>query len=343
MKTERNYYKDVLLGIAIGDAFGAGLEFQDRDWIRLNVDFTKFINQRNDIKLVLNSHGNMVNNYNAWDYTDDTEMTIGCVKALLSGVEFTEDLLLKYWRKEYFDDLERKGTGRHGHGAMRWLYNGERTIEEIREFQANRPNPGNAPPMRAIPFGFVKPDLIDHFATINANATHPNPKAIAASICVARATEFLILMSDNKEKIIQYCANYVKQVDTEFYHKLILADKLPSPKNLKDEEYEILCGQQPIVKSWFPEGIKGLPTDAMYTAISALYILKYAKDTFDGFKEAILIGGDVDSLASIVTGILAGKYGLSSMPDYMKTEVEGIEMLEKLGNDWSEFYNSQKS
>lgn len=81
----------------------------------------------------------------------------------------------------------------------------------------------------------------------------------------------------------------------------------------------------------------------MYTAISALYILKYAKDTFDGFKEAILIGGDVDSLASIVTGILAGKYGLSSMPDYMKTEVEGIEMLEKLGNDWSEFYNSQKS
>jgi ADP-ribosylglycohydrolase len=343
MKAERNYYKDVLFGIAIGDAFGAGLEFQDRDWIRQNVDFTKFINQRNDIKLVINDFGNMVNNYNAWDYTDDAEMTIGCVKAILSGEEFSEDLLLKYWQNEYFEDKKRKGIGRHGHGAMRWLYSGEKTIEEIREFQANRPNPGNAPPMRAIPFGFVNPYLIDRYATINANTTHPNPKAVAASISIARATEFMILTEGNQKEIIQYCADYVKLLDHEFYNKLILADKLPSPKNLKEEEYELLCGQQPIVKSWFPEGIKGLPTDAMYTAISALYILKYAEDTFDGFKEAILIGGDVDSLASIVTGILAGKHGLSSLPDYMKTEVEGIEMLEMLGKEWSEFYNSQKS
>lgn len=36
----------MLLGVAIGDAFGAGIEFQDSEWISRNVDFTKWVNQR---------------------------------------------------------------------------------------------------------------------------------------------------------------------------------------------------------------------------------------------------------------------------------------------------------
>lgn len=43
--------ENILLGTAIGDAFGAGVEFQDRNWIRKNVDFTKFINVRNRINV----------------------------------------------------------------------------------------------------------------------------------------------------------------------------------------------------------------------------------------------------------------------------------------------------
>ncbi|MFT6334835.1 MAG: ADP-ribosylglycohydrolase [Halioglobus sp.] len=31
--------KDLLFGLAIGDAYGAGVEFQDRNWIAENVDF----------------------------------------------------------------------------------------------------------------------------------------------------------------------------------------------------------------------------------------------------------------------------------------------------------------
>ena len=42
----------ILLGIAIGDAYGAGVEFQDRDWIRKNVNFSCFVNARNLIKTI---------------------------------------------------------------------------------------------------------------------------------------------------------------------------------------------------------------------------------------------------------------------------------------------------
>ncbi|MCR6642754.1 MAG: ADP-ribosylglycohydrolase family protein [Sporocytophaga sp.] len=132
-------------------------------------------------------------------------MTIGCLKAILSQKEFSEDLLMEYWIKEYEEDKIQKGIGRHGHGSMRWVYSGEKTIEEVRDFQKNRPNPGNGPTMRAIPFGFVNEKDIDRFATINANATHPNSKAIASSICIARAAEYLIV----KKRILRILSTIV--------------------------------------------------------------------------------------------------------------------------------------
>ena len=75
---------NILLGTAIGDAFGAGVEFQDRDWIRKHVDFTRFVNARGQIKVQESQAEQFTKNYQAWDYTDDTEMTIGVLKALAS-------------------------------------------------------------------------------------------------------------------------------------------------------------------------------------------------------------------------------------------------------------------
>ena len=47
---------------------------------------------------------------------------------------------------------------------------------------------------------------------------------------------------------------------------------------------------------------------------------------------AILLGGDVDSIASVCTGILAGRYGLNSLPQFMIDKVEGKDKLEKLAS-----------
>lgn len=65
--------ENILLGTAIGDAFGAGVEFQNRDWIRANVDFTRFINARSTIAVSAEQLATFTENYHAWDYTDDTK------------------------------------------------------------------------------------------------------------------------------------------------------------------------------------------------------------------------------------------------------------------------------
>jgi ADP-ribosylglycohydrolase len=45
--------KEILIGTAIGDAFGAGVEFQDRNWIREHVDFSRFVNTKDQIEIFI--------------------------------------------------------------------------------------------------------------------------------------------------------------------------------------------------------------------------------------------------------------------------------------------------
>lgn len=329
--------REIVLGIAIGDAFGAGVEFMDRDWIRTHVDFSAFINARHLIKADLSEPDIFTKNYTPWDYTDDTEMTIGIIKALLSGKEFSTDLLIECWTREYEDGYARKGYGRNGHGSMRWVFSGKKTIEEVRDFQRQTLFPGNAPVMRVVPLGFVPEPLINTYATINAEATHPHPKAIAASILVARATEYMLVRKGESQSIIPYCLAHIINMDEATEQVLAAVDQLPPPAALPSEAYTILCGPQPIQAPLFLPGIKGVPSDAMHTAACILYLLKHSTDTLEGLRNAVYLGGDVDSVASVCTGILAGRYGLAYLPAFMIDGVEGNQALAKLANDFTHY------
>ncbi|WP_343636230.1 ADP-ribosylglycohydrolase family protein [Fluviicola sp.] len=326
-------FKDLFLGVAIGDAYGAGLEFQDRNWIREHVDFTEFVNKRMDIrsdKIEL-----FTRDYKAWDYTDDAEMTIAVAKAMMSEQPFTEDLLVNFFSEEYNLTFLKRGYKRNGHGAMRWYFSGEKSIEEIKSFQKDKKYPGNAPPMRAIPLAFAPEDRIDLYAAINANCTHPHPLAVASSILVARAAQGFLLKDIQPEQLIAYCLQFINEPETIALLKK--ADQLPGPENLQEGDYEILCGPQPIREDQFLPGICGLPSNAMQTAVCVLYVLKHAKTSFEALKYSVNIGGDVDSLASICTGILAGKYGIGDIPEYMIHSVEGKEYVQEVGEEFGEF------
>lgn len=331
-------FEAIFLGIAIGDAYGAGLEFQDRNWIRANVDFTKFINKRTDINVPEKSVFTI--DYKEWDYTDDTEMSIAVAKALMSGETFSDEVLVRYFTEEYQLGFQTKGYKRNGHGSIRLVYNGEKSIEDIKDFQRNKVYPGNAPPMRAIPIGFVREALIDRYAAVNATSTHPHPKAIDSSILIARAARGLLVEGVEQEALIPYCLNHIS--DAETIEKLKAADQLHGPGLLQGKDFEVLCGPQPLQKKEFIEGLYGLSSNAMYTAISALYFIKHSRSAFEGLKHSIKLGGDVDSLASIVTGILAGKYGIDDLPAYMRQNVEGTIYLKTLAGAFERFVREHK-
>lgn len=318
----------LIIGTAIGDAYGAGVEFQDRDWILQNINFTQFVNARDKIQVDIDKRRLFTENYSPWDYTDDTEMTIGVINALLSDQVFSEDLLVAKWKEEYEDGMRRRGFGRNGHGSMRWYYSEEKSIEEIKSFQRNRNNPGNAPAMRAVPLGLIKENLINKYATINAEATHPNINAIISSQCIARAAHFILVRKGDPKEVINYCLDTV-EINPEYLEFLQKVNAIPTDRPLLDRDFSILCGEQPIKTPYFLPGIKGMPSDSKFTTGCVLYVLKVSKTPFEALKNSIKFGGDVDSLASVTTGILAGKMGLSSIPKYMLENVEGVEYLKR--------------
>jgi len=72
----------------------------------------------------------------------------------------------------------------------------------------------------------------------------------------------------------------------------------------------------------------------MRLAGTALYIIKHAKDTFEGLKRSVLVGGDIGTLAPVVVGILAGKFGLESLPKSL-LEVENRQNIVAVANHFA--------
>jgi hypothetical protein len=75
------------------------------------------------------------------------------------------------------------------------VWRGKCTREEGQQKQAAREDPGNAPPMRALPLGFVADNADrERLCRANANSTHPHPKAVAASFLIASACRHLVVL-----------------------------------------------------------------------------------------------------------------------------------------------------
>jgi ADP-ribosylglycohydrolase len=317
--------------MAIGDAFGAGEEFQDRHWMRENVDFTRFVNARGAIRVPADRIAAFTKDYRPWDYTDDTEMTVALMRAMAAPEPLTEDVIVRELLREYARGVHEKGHGRNGHGSLRWYFEGEKTIGEVRDFQRNRFNPGNAPAVRAVPIGLLPPPSINGYGSLNALATHPNPVAVHASQCIAWACEFMVVQRGDPGQVIAYCqAQAGSGTGDDGY--LARVDRLPAYSLLDEEGFRILCGPQPIVEPYFLPGISGVPSDARLTVGSVLYLLKHSEDAFDALKQSILLGGDVDSVAAAATGIMAGRCGLDSLPAFMLENVEGLAYLQEVAD-----------
>ena len=158
-----------------------------------------------------------------------------------------------------------------------------------------------------------------------------NINAIISSQCIARAANYLLQQNGAPHAIINYCKKTVP-LNEEYTTYLDAVDQLGSYDQLQEKDFEILCGPQPIQDPYFLAGIKGVPSDSKYTTGCVLYVLKNSINAMDALQKSIYLGGDVDSVASITTGILAGLYGLESIPSFMIQQIEGLDYLKSIGN-----------
>ncbi|MFN4152824.1 MAG: ADP-ribosylglycohydrolase family protein, partial [Candidatus Sericytochromatia bacterium] len=199
---------------------------------------------------------------------------------------------------------------------------------------------GNGPCMRASILGVVIKDdmeLLKKLVSVSTRITHTDPKAEYSALAIALAANF----SKNTKEIIP--DEYLKKLfelipDNEFEFKNLMKNTIDSFKNGEtSQEYALKLGLE-----------KGVSGYSYHTLPIVIHIwLKYHNNIKEALKEIIYLGGDTDTTASILGGIIGAKVGVSNIPEnYLSNLIEyprSVNWIKELSIKLSKALHSQQN
>lgn len=294
----KDRFAGCLLGLAVGDALGSHFEGQSADWIRRRYPATE--------ALVTNPPEA------PWHYTDDTQMAIGVAEALVKNGEIIEQSLCEAFVENY---EPYRGYGR---GARIIL----QAMEEGQDYKhwANDLFPGgsfgNGAAMRVAPVGLLFHQNVDRLweqARLSALPTHVHPLGIEGAQLLALAVA--IALRDDPFDKGTYWAELRQRVTTaDFQDRLMLAEQVQSPNDL------LRLGN----------GIAA--QDSVVTAIACFTL--WPESYEDVIANAILLGGDTDTIAAMAGAISGAHLGIHAIPCHflkcLEDDHKGKSYLERL-------------
>ncbi len=284
----------MLLGIAIGDAFGLSYEGKSRVEIEEKITTDEY--RKGKCK-----------------YSDDTQMTIAVSELLLSDFEFNEETLASNFVYAYRRDV-RRGYSSTTKRILSDSYSGKGFLDRSAK-RKNRKTNGSA--MRALPIGLLKEVKgVANKAIINSMVSHTHPEAIKASVGIALTSHYFYYDLGEPINLIKYVTSNSKNICGECNSYLEKIDKLTVL------DFKVLFGTK---------SEKGLPCDALMTLGVVLYIVKNHYDNpLEALKQAVLIEGDVDSSASLVLGAVMINNTFEALPEFLLCDLEN----RKYGRDY---------
>lgn len=160
----------LLLSIAVGDAYGAGFEFES----------PQVVARENDGRHYRKRAG-----FTPGHYTDDTQMTLAIWEAVRLGEPFTPRYLADRFVFVYHRD-PRPGYARGFEGVLKSCKNGSELLEKL-----NPTSDRNGAAMRSVPLGLL-PSIakVKAYAKTQAAITHNTPGGIASSQAVGLMAHF---------------------------------------------------------------------------------------------------------------------------------------------------------
>lgn len=292
----------LLLGMAIGDAFGARFENLKRGKIQL-IDQAGVYQGKNK-------------------YTDDTQMAIGIAELLISGSPFTEeniaDALLKAYRRDPrqgYSELTRRmlEEAEHGETFLHFL-----TDEELK----GRKSDGAA--MRALPLGMLADrEAVIRSATKSAAITHGHPDALAATVGIALISHERYHHKTSFPDIVRNLPKIIPNLTREgrvYLERVISGEYSP---------YTIL-GESASYGVPYTESL------ILFGAVIAI-LTKFGESPGEALLRSVELGGDTDTTASIVLGAAMIHPGAGTLPLTLVKDLEneeyGRDYLTTLGDE----------
>ena len=284
MDSERSARARVVLdGLSVGDAFGE-LSAYASDRVRHRVEM------------------GVVGG--PWWWADDTAMALGIMECLEREGCIREEMLAWIFARNFKRDPDR------GYGNM-----AARILQRIDEGQAweiaskaafNGGSMGNGAAMRVGPLGAWFADDLDRLvseAMKSARVTHWHPEGISGAIAVAVATA---------------CAWQTRNLEASEARKLIAEEVLK--RTPEGDTYDGLAVAVTLEPALSPDVVgRRLGNGSLVTAPDTVpYVIWSALRSLDDFQEALIAtvegGGDCDTNAAMVGGIVAARLGASAIP-----------------------------
>jgi ADP-ribosylglycohydrolase len=177
----------MLLVIAMADAYGAGFEFTETEYIEEHHHLTQY-------------HQSWFEKRAAGSYTDDTQMTIAICELMLNhSGPWTEKLVAEYFLKVFKRDPRQSYSDNFYHFLLK-----TKTPEEfVEKIYSHSIRNGSA--MRSVPLGLIKnkEEMLEK-AKIQAALTHNTHEGIIASQAVALAAYYFANNIGKKSDLLAY-------------------------------------------------------------------------------------------------------------------------------------------
>lgn len=294
----------LLIGMAIGDAFGARFENLKRGEINLSGEEQTYRDRNH--------------------YTDDTQMAVGVAELLVSGSPITEenlaDALLATYRRDPRPGysaitrrmLEESATGKDFLCSL--------SEEEIK----SRKSDGAA--MRALPLGMLaeKREVV-RSAQLSAGITHGHPDSLSATVGIALIAHERYHRKRPFSEIVQelpFTIPSLTPAGREYLTRVITTEWSPETILHEYESY-------------------GVPyTESIILLGAVISILAtFGEEPHRALLESVQLGGDTDTTASLVLGAALIHPGGETLPPGLLSDLEngdyGRDFLKKLGDKLS--------
>lgn len=270
--TKAQRFEGCIIAGAIGDAFGSAYE---------NV-----VEQKDDDTLYLFGKPEAIKPI--WQITDDTQLTLATIEAMIEDIQLKPETLVKHFLKLY-KQRKLRGIGASTLKALRELELGAHWSQVGRrgEYAA-----GNGAAMRIAPLAFKSEFSRQHIRDI-CFITHHNDEAYVGALCVIIAIREIL--NGNWTGVEDLFALIIQQIpDTR------VRDRLIEVQNIGD------------LKEIGKLGNSGYVVDAVPLAVAAAS--KVRKIGIENMYSILIeIGGDTDtncSIAGQIAGTLIGKQAI---------------------------------
>ena len=182
----------MLLELAIGDAYGAGFEYTDRDFVEAHNDLARYVRHPR-------------HNIRPGCYTDDAQMSLAVAETVVSGAAWTREMLAERFVEAFKRD-PREGYAGSFYEFLTRVRSG---ADFLREIRPDSDKSGAA--MRAGPIG-VYPSVTEVLerCTLQARITHDTPDGIRAACAAALMTHYFLYRLGPRERLGRFLEQYVE-------------------------------------------------------------------------------------------------------------------------------------